>query len=395
MNILVLCDRDWTHPEAGGTGTTFRELVSRWTDAGHRVTMIVGAYPGAKCLERPHPNLEIHRMGNRLTVFPRAALAFQRGTGRGADVVLEVVNGIAFFTPLWPRLRVPSVLMVQHVHQEHYVRELGWRGRVGAMLLERLPLRHLYRRSVVCAISHACRHDLVSLGMPDEAIKVVYLGADPPDLSESAPPSPNLLYLGRLKRYKRLELLLDILERVPDVRLDVAGEGDHREAFEAEVERRGLTDRVVMHGFVSERAKAELYASAWVNVTTSAAEGWGLTVMEAASHGTPSAALRVGGLTESIVDGETGVLADDTAQLSAMLAKILGSRELRDRLGAAAARRARRFSWEVAAQELSAMLSVAVEARVNLARRTARRQASPAGLPIPADLVVAEQLDEA
>ena len=105
LHILVLSDRDWTHPEAGGTGTTFRELVGRWTAAGHHVTMIAGAYPGAPAYERPQPNLHIHRMGNRLTVFPRAAVAFLRGTGRHADVVLEMVNGIAFFTPWWPTLR--------------------------------------------------------------------------------------------------------------------------------------------------------------------------------------------------------------------------------------------------------------------------------------------------
>ena len=67
----------------------------------------------------------------------------------------------------------------------------------------------------------------------------------------------------------------------------------------------------MLHGHVSEEQKAELYARAWVNLTASSAEGWCLTVMEAATCGTPSAALRVGGLPESIVDGETGLLADD------------------------------------------------------------------------------------
>ena len=112
---------------------------------------------------------------------------------------------------------------------------------------------------------------------------------------------PTLLYLGRLKRYKRPEALLDVLEAVPDAVLEVAGAGDQREAFEAEVERRGLRNRVVMHGFVPEQDKAALYSRAWVALTASGAEGWGLTVMEAAICGTPTAALRVGGLSEAIV----------------------------------------------------------------------------------------------
>ena len=102
-----------------------------------------------------------------------------------------------------------------------------------------------------------------------------------------------------------------MLEAVPEAVLDIAGEGDHREALEAEIAARGLGDRVVMHGHVSEELKAELLSRSWVNLTASSAEGWCLTVMEAAMYGTPSAALAVGGLPESIEDGRTGLLADD------------------------------------------------------------------------------------
>ena len=63
-----------------------------------------------------------------------------------------------------------------------------------------------------------------------------------------------------------------------------------------------------MHGFVDEQRKADLYRQAWVHVTASASEGWSLTVMEAALCGTPSAAVAVGGLRESIVTGQTGLL---------------------------------------------------------------------------------------
>src|SRR5919107_1075925 len=76
--------------------------------------------------------LAVHRMGPRLTVFPRAAWATFRGLGRDADVVLEVCNGIAFFPSLWRWLRKPRVLLVFHVHREHYVSELGLVGRVAA-----------------------------------------------------------------------------------------------------------------------------------------------------------------------------------------------------------------------------------------------------------------------
>src|SRR6202022_840629 len=109
---------------------------------------------------------------------------------------------------------------------------------------------------------------------------------------------------------------------------------------------RGLGSRVRVHGYVDEEAKAELYRQAWVHVTASASEGWSLTVMEAALCGTPSAALAVGGLRESILDGKTGVLAANPAELVSRVKDLLEDTELRERLGAAARERALTFTWE-------------------------------------------------
>ena len=72
---------------------------------------------------------------------------------------------------------------------------------------------------------------------------------------------------------------------------------------------------MTFHGHVDEEEKARLLARAWVALTASSAEGWCLTVFEAAACGTPTAAMRVGGLGEAIVDGQTGVLADEPAEL--------------------------------------------------------------------------------
>jgi glycosyltransferase involved in cell wall biosynthesis/O-antigen/teichoic acid export membrane protein len=296
-------------------------------------------------------------MGSRLTVFPRAAWAVWRGVGRDADVALEVVNGIAFFTPLWWFLRAPRVAIVHHVHQDHYVQELGRRGRIAAFLLEKLPLRHLYGRVPILTISKAARDDLVALGTPAENIHVAYLGVEPSQFHPgSRAERPTLLYLGRLKAYKRIEVVLDVLEHVPEAVLDIAGDGDHREALEAEIARRGLHDRVTLHGHIDEDEKAGLYGRAWVNLTASSAEGWCLSVMEAAACGTPSAALAVGGLEESIVDEQTGLLAQTPQELADRVAALIRDPARRDELGAAAEARARGFTWEHTAEANMAVL---------------------------------------
>jgi glycosyltransferase involved in cell wall biosynthesis len=138
--------------------------------------------------------------------------------------------------------------------------------------------------------------------------------------------------------------------------LDVAGDGDHRPALEADIAARGLADRVVLHGHVTEEEKAALLSRAWVNLTASSAEGWCLTVMEAAMYATPSAALAVGGLPESIEDGRTGLLAQDGAELAEKVRLLVADRALRERLGRAAYARAQEFTWDATAARTLAVL---------------------------------------
>ena len=213
---LLLTDRDWTHPQGGGTGANLFGQVVYWLEWGHRVTVVAGAYDGAERVSRPAPGLELHHMGSRVTVFPRAAWAVRRGLARDADVVLEVVNGIVFWTPLWLGDK-PRVTLVHHIHRDHYVTELGRVGAVAAMALETLPLKLLYSGgSPFLTISEAAKADITELGIAPEDVHVGYLGVV--GFDEALPArseTPRLLYLGRLKKYKRIELLLDAVEAIP------------------------------------------------------------------------------------------------------------------------------------------------------------------------------------
>jgi glycosyltransferase involved in cell wall biosynthesis len=385
LHILILSDRDWTHPQGGGTGTNLFGQVSRWVAWGHRVSVMACSYPGAAPVERIG-DLTLYRAGGRSTVFPRTILRQWRGLVPDADVVIEVVNGVTFLTPLW--LRTPRIALVHHIHRDHYVREMGRAGRVAALLLETLPLRLLYRRSRFLTISHASARDIARHGIDPERIEVGYIGVEldafepRPDLRAS---EPTILYLGRLKRYKRIEVVLDAVAKTPEAVLEIAGDGDHRPALERAIATRGLTDRVRLHGHVSEERKRELYQRAWVNVTASSAEGWALSVIEAAACGTPTAALAVGGLPESVDDGRTGLLASDPDDLAVRIQLILRDPELRDSLGAAALERAQAFTWDATARRtLEVIESQLPGGGLPLAHGRDAPSAFPAGAP-PAD----------
>lgn len=385
-HVLVLVDRDWEHPQTGGNGVSLYGQVSRWAQWGHRVTVVACAYPGAPARQSYGPNLEVHRMGTRSTVFPRTTLAVLRGLGRDADVVLEIVNGITYLTPLW--LRAPRVVQVLHVHRGIWEREYPRTGLVLHRLLEVLPLRRLYGDAPFLTISDSAADELAELGVPREHVEVRYCGTDPgPYAPRRRAPEPRLVFVGRLKAYKRVERLLDILERVPDATLDVAGDGDRRPVLEAEVARRGLGSRVRFHGYVSDEEKARLYGEAWLNVTASSSEGWSLTVVEAALCGTPSAAVAVGGLKESIAHGETGVLADTPGTLVEAAAALLADPSRREALGAAARERAAGYGWEeTAAQNLATLDRVAAAGRP--ARLGARRRGRGGRGPVLATAAV-------
>jgi glycosyltransferase involved in cell wall biosynthesis len=83
--------------------------------------------------------------------------------------------------------------------------------------------------------------------------------------------------------------------------------------------------------------------------------------MEAAACATPTAALAVGGLPESVEDGRTGLLASDPADLATRIQLILRDPELRDSLGAAALERARGFTWDATARRTLEVLEAQVE----------------------------------
>jgi glycosyltransferase involved in cell wall biosynthesis len=363
MHILVLCDRDWTHPQGGGSAANLREQSARWVEWGHRVSFLACSYPGAAAHEVVSSGMTLHRVGTRSTVFPRAIWRQARGLVPDADVVLEVINGVTFLTPLW--LRTPRVALMNHRHWLHYQLEMGRvRGATAAFALETMPLRALYGRTPFIAVSRSTARELAELGVPDELITVNYTGLDVDayGLGDRAP-EPTVLYLGRIKRYKHIEVLLGVLDAVPSAVLEIAGDGDHRPELERAIAARGLRRRVRLLGAVDEATKGELLRRAWVHATASKCEGWCLAVMEAAASGTTTAALNVGGLPESVVHGSTGLLAADDAELVANTVRLLTDHALRERLAKAAFARAQAFSWDrMAATTLAALESASVGA---------------------------------
>ncbi len=166
--------------------------------------------------------------------------------------------------------------------------------------------------------------------------------------------------------HKRVEHCLhaaaELRTTLPGIRLVVVGDGWWSDRLKAEAQRLGVDDLTEFTGFVNETRKHELLAQSWVLALPSLKEGWGLAVVEAAAHGIPAVAYHsAGGVTESIVDGVTGVLADDDVRaFTDALRQLLTDGDQRQSLGAAARDRAKCFTWAQTAESFGIVLDAAL-----------------------------------
>jgi glycosyltransferase involved in cell wall biosynthesis len=312
--------------------------------------------------------MEVHRAGGRYT-FNLAALRYFRRhfRNRRLDVVIEDLNKVPLFTPLWVANRV--VLLVHHLFGRTAFGEASLPLASATWLLER-PVPRVFRSVSTIAVSRSTADDLVARGMRSDTISVIHNGVDldlyRPDPAQRRYPEPTLLYLGRLKRYKRVDLVIravaGLVERGVECRLLIAGSGDREEALKSLAGELGLHERVEFLGFVDDARKIELFRRSWVHLLTSSKEGWGISNLEAAACGTATVASDSPGLRDSVQHGETGFLVPhgDVETLVDRIAALLGDATLRDRCGARARAFAEGFSWDESARQMEHFLEVHV-----------------------------------
>lgn len=365
-SVLLLCWRDTGHPQGGGSETYVQRIGAQLAASGVDVTLRTARYPGAPRHEVVD-GVRISRGGGRYTVYIWALLAmaaarFGLGPLRAVrpDVVVDSQNGVPFLARLVYGRRV--VVLVHHCHRAQWPVAGPLLGPVGWFVESRLSPR-VNRGNQYLTVSLPSARDLVALGVDDERIAVVRNGLDEaPAQSLDAPraEAPRVVVLSRLVPHKQIEDALYVVaglrSRFPDLHLDVVGDGWWRRRLVDHARALGVSDAVTFYGHVDDTTKHHVLQRSWVHVLPSRKEGWGLAVMEAAQHRVPTIGYRTsGGLSDSIVDGVTGILVDDRDELADRLERLLTDPLLRDQLGVKAQIRSGEFSWT---QSAGAMRSV-------------------------------------
>lgn len=383
MRILVINWRDIRNPEAGGAEVHLHETFSRIAAWGHEVILLCSRFPGAAESERID-GIDVIRHGGKWTFNLTAPRYYRRHLAhRSFDVVIEDINKIPALMP-WFLNGPPLMVLLHHLFGTTFYREINPVLATYLYFMERLIPR-VYRRCLFEAVSESTRDELVRMGVAADRISVVHNGLDARFLDAGitdAPAAPDrkdapagadrkepglVIYLGRLKKYKNVDHLIQAMaivrEEVPDARLVIVGTGDRRRALEALTRSMGLDDAVRFTGFVSEEEKLRLLTRAEVAAYPSSKEGWGITVIEANACGVPVVAARVPGLRDAVVDGETGVLVPlgDREAMARALIDLLHDREKRERLAGNAVARSRRYTWENTARQTLQVIRQSME----------------------------------
>lgn len=163
--------------------------------------------------------------------------------------------------------------------------------------------------------------------------------------------------LQRLDYRKRLEVLLQAIslcaESSPRLRFVIGGSGPERPRLERLIDELGIGASVRLIGYIPDADLSAYYAACDLFVLHSTYEGFGLVLADAMAAGKPVVATRVGAVAEVVAEGETGLLvpACNAEALAAAIKALASDREARERMAAAARRRAEeRFDWDLVAR---------------------------------------------
>jgi glycosyltransferase involved in cell wall biosynthesis len=351
--------RDLDDDEAGGSEVHHDHVFSRWAAAGLDISHRSSTLADPRTLQRN--GYRVTQRGSRYSVFPRAITAEVLHRSGPRDAVVEIWNGVPWFSPVWHR--GPQVTWLHHVHgpmwDQSLPRPLAPVGRA----LESWFAPRFYRSHPVVTLAPASRDELVHLGFPAQNVKVVPPGVDPafcPNADVTEADRPLVVATGRLSPVKRFPLVLeamsDVRRTIPDAELVIIGEGPERPLLEAWIADHDAAGWVRLAGRVPLDDLIDLYRRSWLVASASLAEGWGMTITEGGACGTPAVATDVVGHRGAILDGVTGVLVPGPDDLARGLVDLLGDHERRHLMGAAAVTRGAELTWDRTAAETLELL---------------------------------------
>jgi len=360
MRLAFFNWRDIKNPLAGGAEVYVHRVMARLAESGHKATLFTSTFPGAP----PHEDIdgvEHIRYGGRYSIFPKAPLCYRRHIRGRYDAIIESINGVPFFTPLYAKEKI--VPFIHQLTRENWYSGISFPLAFAGYHCEDAMLS-IYRHRPAIVPSESTRSDLERLGFDD--VTVIKGAADIRQTCKTKEKASTLLYLGRLTKSKRVDHALrafaQILRPHPEARMWVAGSGPEEPALKRLASGLGISDSVIFMGRVDERTKADLLSKAHMLMLPAVREGWGLVVLEANACGTPALGYDVPGLRDSIKAGVNGFLVPDgdVGALSRRAISMLDDGSTLRRLSSGSKKYSEGFCWDKTADRFESLLEKVV-----------------------------------
>lgn len=358
--VLIINWQDWTNPLSGGAEVHLHEIFKRLA-SDFDISLLCTHFKNAPKTEKLD-GIKIYRVGSRNTFNFYVPNAYKKITGtKKVNLVIEDLNKIPFFGGRF--IREKRIALIHHLFGKTIYTETNPISASYVYYSEKFIPRY-YKNIPLIAVSESSKSEIVRMGIPEKNIKVVYNGVDLKAYHSSAEltKKPTIVCLARMKKYKRIDILLDsipeILKEIPDLKVFLVGDGDDLPRLKEISRKNKIEKSIKFTNFVPAKEKADLLTSSWISVNTSPKEGWGLTSIESQSSGTPSIVPDSAGLRETVKNGVSGYIYPfgDTKILSEILIKILKDRKLVVEMGKNAKKWAANFSWDESAKKMKEII---------------------------------------
>lgn len=316
MRIIWFAWKDREHPDSGGAEVVTDELARRLVQDGHHVTLLTAGFPGATPEAQRH-GYHIIRVGGRYTSYLEAWLYYRKHLRGQADLVVDECNTMPFFAAWYSGTR--TVLFFHMLCREIWFYQFPFPLSLIGYLAEPIYLR-LLKPTPIITVSESTKRDLTKQGLfKARNIRIIPEAITLPPVRSLAAITkakhPTLLSFGSIRPMKRTLDQVKAFELArdshPSLRLVVAGDatGAYGEKVLSYIKASRHAPAITYAGRTSEAEKLQLMRQSTLLLATSVKEGWGLTVTEAASQGTPAVVYNVDGLRDSVRHDQTGLIA--------------------------------------------------------------------------------------
>ena len=348
MRFLMLNWRDPRNPMSGGAERVSQAYLGALVERGHDVWWFANNFPGAEPAETIR-GMYIVRGGGKGTSVVKALRWYRQQPP--FDLVIDQHHGIPWYAPWWSGTN--CIAYIHEVLGPVWKAFYSWPLRAVGQWQERWT-HWLYRGVPFWTPSESTKKVLCRHGVRE--VRVFPNGTDATPLTEledKALRQPvRLIAVSRLAPNKRVDHALQatriLLQRGVQAELIIVGSGEQEAQLRQMASQPELKNRVTFTGQLTETDKDAALRRAHLLLHASMREGWGLNVIEANALGTPAIVYPVGGLVDSTVDGQTGIVTSVEApeSLAESILALLSKPADYDRLRVNAWERSKTFAWQ-------------------------------------------------